>query len=259
MEETGEFSMVVPMSEIDMSLMLSLSKELDYPDGYHYADFICKYPFSFYLERVKRINFVGKESIIDVGCGFGQWSAAFALQNRHVVALEIHSPRLMVARTVARRFGIHNVDFVLGNALSLPIDDATCDGVFCYGVMMFLDRQKVLQEFYRVLKPGGEMYICTNAFGWWLKLWLQHLCGDRNVRSAAFAAMKSGGRGGLPNSTSIQAVRRLLPPEQWEYIAAAPEGTISRYADGHVRQPLPCYAGAFLGFDAVIEFMAQKR
>lgn len=245
--------MVGSESTLDLSLLRSLAKQHN-DEGY--AQFVCKFPFSFYVERVKRLGFVGKEQVLDVGCGFGQWTAALALLNNKVVALEQNPSRLAIAEALIRKAGLTNVEFALGDALSLlDRGESVFDAVFCYGVFMFLDRQKAIKEFWRVLKPGGDLYICTNAFGWWMRLWLQHLLGDKHVRQAAYRAMVNGN--GVPNSTNRKDVAGILKPEEWESLEIGYEGTLARASEDRVPQPV--YRGSFLGFDAVIEFLAKKR
>jgi SAM-dependent methyltransferase len=240
-------------AQVDLSLVLSRAKE---SNDESYAQMVCQFPFSFYLERVRAIDFVGKDSVLDVGCGFGQWTVAHALLNRRVVALEYNRPRLAIARDLVRKSGLENVNCVLGNGLTLPFAEASFDAIFCYGVFMFLHRQQAVQEFRRVLRPGGDLYVCTNASGWWLRLWLQHLMGDAKVRTAAFQALTRGRRGSLPNSTSRKDVSAILKSNDWQQVEAGYEGTICR-APGKGKV-LSCYPGSFWGLDAVIEFLARK-
>lgn len=245
--------MVGAEATLDFALLRSLAKQHN-DEGY--AEFVCKVPFSFYCERVKRLGFVGKELVLDVGCGFGQWTAALSLLNKKVVALEQNPSRLAIAEALIKEAQLTNVEFALGEALSLlDRNESIFDAIFCYGVFMFLDREKALREFRRVLKPGGDLYVCTNGFGWWLRLWLRHLFGVKPVRQAAFRAMSNGS--GVPNSTNRKDVARILKPEEWETVAVGCEGTIScspAYTEGQ-----PIYEGTFWGLDSVIEFLARKR
>ena len=54
-----------------------------------------------------------------------------------------------------------NVD-IIADAHALPYQNNTVDGIHCEAVLEHLrDPQKVVQEMYRVLKPGGKVYACT--------------------------------------------------------------------------------------------------
>ena len=53
-----------------------------------------------------------------------------------------------------------SIDFVLGNALHMPFGGGEFDGLTCaFGVRNFSRREKGLEEFHRVLAPGGQLAI----------------------------------------------------------------------------------------------------
>ena len=52
-----------------------------------------------------------------------------------------------------------------------PFEDQQFDAVFCYGVIFLTDWKKSLREFYRILKPGGILYVNANSAGWYMFLW----------------------------------------------------------------------------------------
>ena len=120
MEKNGRIYMVRPLDKLDISLILSIAKAYN-DEGY--AKFICQFPMSFYLDRVKRINFSGYEKVLDIGCGYGQWTSVLAMYNQKVIALECNQNRLSIAQEFIKNCEIKNVDFVLGDAISLPLDD----------------------------------------------------------------------------------------------------------------------------------------
>lgn len=242
---------------IDLSVILPLARQNN-DEGY--AQEILKYPFGAYQARARQIGFVDREVVLDVGCGFGQWTLAFALQNERALGLELNAARLEIARTLAKEHQVENVTYLQGSALDLPVESESVDAVFCYGVFMFLDRHRALAEFKRVLRPGGELYVCTNAFGWWLRLFRKNLRRNVNVRNAALRAMVRGRfegtpLGALPNSTSRRDATALLQREGWEKIEADFEGRLG-FLEGV--SPHPVYEPTVRGFDCVIEFKAQK-
>jgi len=62
--------------------------------------------------------------------------------------------------------GLNNVNFQLGEASSLPFDDATFDAVMSSQVFEYLDDvPTALAEMFRVLKPGGRVLIHDSEWG----------------------------------------------------------------------------------------------
>lgn len=119
----------------------------------------------YYIRRIDSLDFSG-ERVLDAGCGQGQWSIALAQRFQHVDAIDMNGTRLGVLHTMIQTMGIANIHVQKGSIDSLPYDDGTFDAVFCYDVIMFTHIEKVLREFYRVLIPGGRLYVCLNSDGW---------------------------------------------------------------------------------------------
>lgn len=238
---------------IDYALMRRLATE--HGDG-GYAEFVTRMPFEYYLQRVQELGFVGMERVIDVGCGYGQWAAALAMFNRHVVAMERHEKRLSIVKSLTDAAGLSNVEPCLADALSIPYPAETFDAVLCYGVLMFIDRGKGLAEFRRILKPGGRLYVCVNGFGWWLQTFLKNMFANRHVRYSALVGMLDRDGTSVPKCTNIRDVRGILEARGFELVRAAPEGTI---AFGEKQSRVSAYPPTFMGFDNVIEFVASTN
>jgi SAM-dependent methyltransferase len=220
-----------------------------------YANFVTKWPLSYYLSRLKKINFVGMDSVLDVGCGYGQWTLALSILNGRATGVDQHKNRIAVANKVIKSLWINNAIAIEADAVNLPFEDASFDGLFCYGVFMFLDREAALKEFNRVLKPGGKLYICTNSRGWWLKLACENVFKNKKLFLVALKAFL-GKPKSLPNSTGISQVS-ILPSELWCDIQFAPEGGLELVK---IKKLLPSvYEEKFLGFNQVIEFIAIKK
>jgi len=61
------------------------------------------------------------------------------------------------ARASARAAGLDNVEVRLGDAMSLPLEDASADVVISNGVLnLTSDKAVAFGEVFRVLKPGGR-------------------------------------------------------------------------------------------------------
>jgi ubiquinone/menaquinone biosynthesis C-methylase UbiE len=95
-------------------------------------------------------------SILDVACGPGIVTAALAASVREVVALDLTPEMLEKARQRCGERGLANVAFEQGSATALPFADAAFDGVVTrLSIHHFAEARRVLDEIFRVLKPGG--------------------------------------------------------------------------------------------------------
>lgn len=220
-----------------------------------YADFVTKWPLSYYIARVRQLNFTSMDAVLDVGCGYGQWTIALAALNKKVVGIDQHKNRISVGNELCKKLWVKNISFQQASATQLPFPDSSFDGVFCYGVFMFLQKDEALAEFRRVLKPGGKLYICTNARGWWLELAYKNLLKNFNLFKTGIKAFCFGHLWGLPNSTEISH-SYLFPPEKWGGVSFAMEGGLSFNKTLTAKKPV--YEGKFLGFNRVIEIVAHK-
>jgi ubiquinone/menaquinone biosynthesis C-methylase UbiE len=101
--------------------------------------------------------------LLDVGCGSGQTMTWFA--RRHPrwssVGLDVAREGLVAARTL----GVTTV--MSASALDLPLPSASVDLVITLDVLQHLPLDggdaRALGEMHRVLKPGGYVFIRTNA------------------------------------------------------------------------------------------------
>ncbi|MEO8443785.1 MAG: class I SAM-dependent methyltransferase [Gammaproteobacteria bacterium] len=106
------------------------------------------------------------ERVLDVGCGGGVSSAAFADAvgpSGRVVGLDVSAVILEVARERYSAGG--NLSFVLGDAAVAPLDAGAFDLVASrFGVMFFADPVAAFSNLRGALAPGGRLaFICWRA------------------------------------------------------------------------------------------------
>jgi SAM-dependent methyltransferase len=104
------------------------------------------------------------ERIIDVGCGSGATSIAFAQKvgsSGHVFGIDVSGPMLERARASAPRD--LPVDFALADATVYPFDPASFDLLASrFGVMFFAEPSRSFANLRKALRPSGRL-----AFACW--------------------------------------------------------------------------------------------
>jgi SAM-dependent methyltransferase len=103
------------------------------------------------------------ERIVDVGCGCGATTIAFAPKvgpTGHVMGIDISAPMLARARQVAPADA--PVDFVLADATVYPFEAASFDLLVSrFGVMFFAEPALSFANMRRGLRPSGRLtFIC---------------------------------------------------------------------------------------------------
>jgi ubiquinone/menaquinone biosynthesis C-methylase UbiE len=121
-----------------------------------------------YESRLKAIDFQNIDSVLDAGFGMGQWLVCLSKLNKQVAGIEYSQARVDAVNSILLEMNIANVKAEQGSVEALQYDDNSFDAVFCYGVIFLTDYRKALQEFSRVLKPGGKLYFTFNGLGWYL-------------------------------------------------------------------------------------------
>jgi len=98
--------------------------------------------------------------VLDVACGPGFLTLAFARQCADATGFDATDAFLRLARAEAEGRGLGNVRFEHGDAEHLPFDDSSFDVVSCRAAFHHFPRpQRVLSEMVRVLAPGGRILV----------------------------------------------------------------------------------------------------
>jgi ubiquinone/menaquinone biosynthesis C-methylase UbiE len=101
--------------------------------------------------------------VLDIGCGAGFDTLLAARQvgpEGAVLAVDMTQAMIDKTRAGAERLGLANVTVREGFAEALPVEDGSVDVVISNGVINLCpDKLAVMQEVYRVLKPGGRIQI----------------------------------------------------------------------------------------------------
>jgi tetratricopeptide (TPR) repeat protein/SAM-dependent methyltransferase len=100
-------------------------------------------------------------AILVAGCGTGKGAIglAQACANSRCLALDLSRASLAYAARMARQLGVANLEFVQGDILDLP-DEEAYDLVSCTGVLHHMaEPERGLERLLRTLKPGGYLMV----------------------------------------------------------------------------------------------------
>jgi len=115
---------------------------------------------------LKRMNVDEGSNILDVCTGTGDWAIALAGEtgsSGKVTGLDFSKNMLKVAQVKQEENGLKQLEFIHGNAMQLPFPDHSFDYVTIgFGLRNVPDYETVLQEMYRVVKPGGKV-VCLET------------------------------------------------------------------------------------------------
>jgi len=96
------------------------------------------------------------DHVFEIGCGTGTTALRIAPHVARLVATDISSEMIAIAREKAAKEPISNVDFAVGTPDDIAHPDATFDAVLAYNVLHLLpDRHRAFDAMRRILKPGG--------------------------------------------------------------------------------------------------------
>lgn len=170
------------------------------------------------------------ERVLEVGGGMGTDLAQFARNGAIVTDVDLSAGHLDLARENFRLRGLTGT-FIHHDAEMLPFPDGTFDVVYSNGVIHHTpNTQSVIDEIYRVLKPGGKAIIMVYA---------EH---SLNYWSAKVA--KLGLRGGLLQALSmgdimsraVEMTRNNARPLVKVYTARRLRKMFASFSDVHIHK-----------------------
>ena len=103
-------------------------------------------------------------TIADLGAGEGAFSLLLAQRATRVIAVDSSARMVEVAKAQAKKQGMKNLDYRIGDMEEVPIGDASVDLVFFSQSLHHAPHpDRALAEAWRILKPGGRIAILDLA------------------------------------------------------------------------------------------------
>jgi ubiquinone/menaquinone biosynthesis C-methylase UbiE len=114
-----------------------------------------------FLAFMVSISGVGKnDRVLDVGCGVGSATLAFAERCARAVGIDVVAEPLARARVEAANRGINNVEFTLSELERLALGGESFTGAICrFSFHHCVHPERVFAEMARIVAPGGWMVI----------------------------------------------------------------------------------------------------
>lgn len=105
--------------------------------------------------------------MLDVGSGLG--GVAFHIAKTygvHVLGVDLEPGLVASAKERAAADGIKNVEFICGDVMDKPADDASFDWIHSRDAFLHIaDKPRLFQRAFDLLKPGGRMFFTDYGRG----------------------------------------------------------------------------------------------
>ena len=116
--------------------------------------------------ELTRAYFRPDMNVLEMGCGTGSTAIAHAPYVRHILATDFSARMIEIARDKAQAAGIDNLTFEALPADGLDVPDASIDAVMAHNLLHLLDdKERVIADVHRMLKPGGIFVTSTACIG----------------------------------------------------------------------------------------------
>jgi SAM-dependent methyltransferase len=125
------------------------------------------------LSVIALIDVKENMNFLDIGCGTG-WAVGRAAKAAGNIGsfygVDLSSG--MIEKAKANFHGYENFHFINANSESIPLDDNLFDNIICTNSFHhYLHPEKAMQEIWRLLKPGGKIYILDPVADiWYIKI-----------------------------------------------------------------------------------------
>jgi len=133
------------------------------------ADFYDRSPLSFWNyfgeQTIALLSLPPGSSVLDVCCGTGASAlpaAKRAGSRGKVIGVDLAKELLELARGKAAQQHFGNIQFELGDMLSLRFPSGSFDAVVCvFGIFFVPNMSMAVHELWRLVRPGGQLAVTT--------------------------------------------------------------------------------------------------
>lgn len=163
-----------------------------------------------YLPKVVDFSKYNNKNILEIGCGAGIDLKKFAEKGAKVTGVDLAEKSIELAK---KNFAFDQLDGDLRvmNGERLEFDDDSFDVIYAHGVIQYTaSDEKMIDEIFRVLKPGGEAIMMVyNRYSW------------LNLMSKLFKTELEHEDAPVLNKYSIWQMKKML--HKFPYVKIIPE------------------------------------
>ncbi len=106
------------------------------------------------------------DRVLEIGCGTGTTALHHAPRAGHILATDISSKMIDIARVKARAGGVDNVRFEVSSIDDLDATAGQYEVILAHSILhLVADVPRTLRQLHRMLKPGGLLISNTQCIG----------------------------------------------------------------------------------------------
>lgn len=189
----------------------------------------------FYLEYTDTDEMFKDKDVLDIGCGAGGKSLYYLSKGANkVVGIDVVEHYKEESEKLANELGLEGFEFYVQDAAGTDFADSSFDTIIMNDAMEHVAKpMEVLNEMYRILKPGGRLYVnfppYNHPYGAHLSdvigiPWVQAFFSDKTLISAYKDLVSD-----KPDAESRISFRIGLNDEGEEYFSYLNKMSIKRF------------------------------
>lgn len=211
-----------------------------------------------YQARVDYLGIKDAQTVLDFGCGVGQWCIALAGQNQRVIGIDKSTSRITAGRKMLEALSADNVDLTTNLDGDAALAACSVDAIICYSALMFIDGRDMMKEFHRLLRPDGKLYVMVDLPAWHLRSLARS---PKSLPAVGYMALRTLLNGQRNIIYTKRSLLKLVAREGFTVVSQGADGFAS-FVPPPGRPPrgnaefLP---NKFAGFQTLFEICALKN
>lgn len=181
-----------------------------------------------------------KETYLDIGCGTGNYTSAFAKKGYRFIGIDPSVEMLEKAEKQNK-----TVTWRIGKAENIELSEKSVDGIIASLTLHhWQDLNQGFSELNRVLKPNGKIIIFTSTpnqmKGYWLNHYFPKMLVDSTIQMPSYAQIESNLKA---NGLYIESTEKYsIQPDLQDLFLYSGKHNPSIYLDSRVRHGISSFS-----------------